>query len=123
MAPLEKTGEMSGLNLKLTSKELMVRLISDRGEWFLAISPSQEECWIGLGVAIFFVTDEKELIPPCNKDLLGDDDKQLFRLAQILETYLSDIKPVFGKDFQMYRDKLLALRKKFNSLSIKRFTE
>jgi hypothetical protein len=82
MGPLEKTGEMSGWNLKLTSKDLTIRLISDRGEWFLAMSPLQEECWIGLGVAVFFITDEKELIPPCDKGLLSDDDQQLVRLAK-----------------------------------------
>ena len=116
---LEKTGAMSGWNLKLISKELVLRLISDRGEWFLSISPSQEECWISLRVVIFFITDEVELISPCDKDLLNDDDKQLFRLAQILEKHFSNIKSVFGAEFHIYKDKLLALRKRMNSLQIK----
>jgi hypothetical protein len=118
---LEKTGVMGGWNLKLTSKELALRLISDRGEWFLAISPLQEECWIGLGVAVFLITDEMELVPSCDKEILRDDDKQLFRLAQILEKYFSDIKMVFGSDFYAHKDKLMALRKKVRDLQLKSF--
>lgn len=116
---LEKTGAMSGWNLKLISNELVLRLISDRGEWFLVISPSQEERWFSLEVLIFFITNEVELIPLCDKALLNDGDKQLFRLAQILEKHFSNIKSVFGTDFHIHKDKLLALTKRVNSLQIK----
>ncbi len=120
---IRQTGKMGCWDVNLESEELVFRLISDRGEVFLTLSPFGKECWIGLDIAIFFVTDEKELIPAFEGDLFHDEDKQFARLAQPLRKYFNNIKSVFGQDFDMHKDELLMLRKKMNKLPIKRFMD
>jgi len=120
---IEQTGKMSSWKIKLASKEFVILLICDKGEWFLTISPAQEECWIGLDVIIFFITDEKELIPSFDGDFFLEEDRQFLRLSKNLEKYLKDIKVIFEKDFYLHKDKMIILRKKVNDLQLKRFME
>ena len=123
LGPIIQIGKMGGWFVNLESEDVAFRLISDRGAVFLAISPSKEECWIGLDVVIFFITSETELLSPFEGDLFRDEEKQFIRLSQVLSKNFDEINLVFRKDFYSHKDRLITLRKKVDALQLQKFMD
>jgi hypothetical protein len=118
---IERTGNMGAWRAELLSEELAFRLFSDRGEWFLSISPAREECWIGLAVAVYLITGGKDLPAAFAGDLFKEEDKQFLRLGQLLRKYFGEIRSIFVEQFPAHKDQLLSLRKEVNAIQLKRF--
>lgn len=116
-----QTGSMGCWEATLASKDLSILLISDRGELFLAISPRNELCWIGLDVVIFYISNYETIIPDTDMNLMNDKDKQYERLAHYLNSDFDEIRCVFGKNFYNHKDELLNLRSEIEKTKINRY--
>jgi hypothetical protein len=110
IGPITQTGSMECWETTLESREFSIKLISDSGELFLAMSPLKEKCWIGLNVVLPYITEDKILLSETSRELMNDKEKQYGRLAHYLKSYFDDIEVIFGESFQRHKEELVKLK-------------
>jgi len=104
--------ESSGCNIEIYSDRDVLNLI------FIPVN-ADRKYRISVEAMIYFLTEGREFVGDFEGNFAWGKRKQFERLVSLLKTYLDQIVPYFGDDFEKYKDNLMLAQKKYNDLSFK----
>ena len=105
--------DMRFWEINLLSKEFLVQLYNDRGEIMMRVGVNQNRNrWHALETVIFYISKGQDFVGNYEGQL-SDIDRQMQRLANLLQKYYNQIQRICGVEYEKHED---GLDKAYNAL-------
>ncbi|MBI5840800.1 MAG: hypothetical protein HZB19_11925 [Chloroflexi bacterium] len=98
-------------------------IFSDQGEISALFSPvdSNMKYRVGLEGMIYFLSHEQIFIGKLEKNFFNARRKRFETLASLLEQYIDQITPYFGKDYEKYKHELMSIQRKYLDIYLDKY--
>lgn len=90
-------------------------IYSDQGEIGVLFSPIDSNLTyrIGLEAMIYFLSNGQVFVGKMEKSFFNTRKKAFEQLSRLLEEYIDQIVPYFGKDYEKYKHELMLTQQKY----------
>ena len=106
----------------LESQVCVIHFICDRDAILISFGPLyfERDYRIGIKAMVYFISKGEHFVGAFQGNLFWNRQKQFKELSILLRDYIDRIEPYFGNGFEKYKEELMAVQIKYNSLAVKR---